>query len=102
MNEGSIATGSAVARLPAPAQARLVELKEGLERTLGEELSCLLVYGSAARGGYRDGQSDVDLMVVLEEASRQSLDAIPNALQIARYAARIEAMILTAAEIPRA
>ncbi|WP_437328632.1 nucleotidyltransferase domain-containing protein [Sorangium sp. So ce381] len=102
MNEGSIATGSAVSRLPAPVQARLVELKEGLERTLGDELSCLLVYGSAARGGYRDGQSDVDLMVVLEQASRQSLDAIANALQIARYAARIEAMILTAAEIPRA
>ncbi|WP_437534552.1 nucleotidyltransferase domain-containing protein [Sorangium sp. So ce726] len=102
MNEGSIATGSAVSRLPAPVQARLVELKESLGRTLGDELSCLLVYGSAARGGYRDGQSDVDLMVVLKEASRQSLDAIANALQIARYAARIEAMILTEAEIPRA
>lgn len=102
MKEGTIAQGSAVSRLPAPVQARLVELKESLERTLGDELACLLVYGSAARGGYREGQSDVDLMVVLEEASREGLDAIANALRLARYAARIEAMILTVAEIPRA
>ncbi|MGK3995935.1 nucleotidyltransferase domain-containing protein [Sorangium sp. So ce1024] len=102
MNEATIARGSAVSRLPAPVQARLVELKESLERTLGDGLACLLVYGSAARGGYRDGQSDVDLMVVLREASRERLDAIANALRLARYAARIEAMILTAAEIPRA
>ncbi|WP_437638165.1 nucleotidyltransferase domain-containing protein [Sorangium sp. So ce854] len=102
MNEATIARGSAVSRLPAPVQARLVELKESLERTLGDGLACLLVYGSAARGGYRDGQSDVDLMVVLREATRDRLDAIANALRLARYAARIEAMILTAAEIPRA
>ncbi|WP_437572693.1 nucleotidyltransferase domain-containing protein [Sorangium sp. So ce542] len=102
MKDGSNATGSAVSRLPAPVQARLVELKDSLERALGDRLACLLVYGSAARGGYRDGQSDVDLMVVLEEASRESLDAIANALRLARYAARIEAMILTAAEIPQA
>ncbi|WP_437488894.1 nucleotidyltransferase domain-containing protein [Sorangium sp. So ce1014] len=102
MKEGSIATGSAVSGLPAPVQARLVELQESLERVLGDALECLLVYGSAARGGYRDGQSDVDLMVVLKEASRESLDAIANALRLARYAARVEAMILTAAEIPRA
>ncbi|AUX40939.1 hypothetical protein SOCE26_023410 [Sorangium cellulosum] len=102
MNQGSIAEGSAVSRLPASVQARLVELKESLARTLGDDLECLLLYGSAARGGYRDGQSDVDLMLVLREASRAQLDAIANALQLARYAARIEAMILTAAEIPRA
>lgn len=102
MNEATIARGSAVSRLPAPVQARLTELKESLERTLGDGLACLLVYGSAARGGYRDGQSDVDLMVVLREATRERLDAIANALRLARYAARIEAMILTAAEIPRA
>ena len=39
-----------MSRLPAPVQARLVELKESLERVLGDELSCLLVYGSAALG----------------------------------------------------
>jgi predicted nucleotidyltransferase len=62
----------------------------------------LLVHGSAARGEYREGRSDVDLMVVLRAAPREKLDAIANALQLARYAARIEAMVLTADEIPRA
>lgn len=102
MNEGSIAKGSALSGLPTPVQARLTELKESLEQALGDDLSCLLIYGSVARGDYRDGQSDVDLMLVLKEASRPRLDAIANALRLARYAARIEAMILTAAEIPRA
>ncbi|MGK4006508.1 nucleotidyltransferase domain-containing protein [Sorangium sp. So ce1036] len=102
MNDGSIAAGSAVSRLPAGVQARLAELKGSLERTLGDDLEGLLVYGSAARGGYRDGQSDVDVVVVLRDASRERLDAIANALKLARYAARIEAMILTADEIPRA
>ena len=41
-------------------------------------------------------------MLVVKEAPRAKLEAIANALQIARYAARIEAMILTASEIPRA
>ncbi|AUX21235.1 hypothetical protein SOCEGT47_017150 [Sorangium cellulosum] len=102
MNDGSIAAGSAVSRLPPEVQARLAELKASLERTLGDDLEGLLVYGSAARGGYRDGQSDVDVVVVLRDASRERLDAIANALKLARYAARIEAMILTADEIPRA
>lgn len=102
MNQGSVGVGSAVSRLPAAVQARLTELKESLERTLGDDLEGLLVYGSAARGGYREGQSDVDVVVVLRDASRERLEAIANALKLARYAARIEAMILTVDEIPRA
>jgi predicted nucleotidyltransferase len=89
-------------RLPAPVRARLAELQKSLADILGDDLVGLLVYGSAARGEYRDGQSDVDLAIVLKEASREKLEAISNALQLARYAARIEAIILTAAEIPRA
>lgn len=89
-------------KLPAPVRRRLDELKQSLAAALGEDLSCLLIYGSAARGQYREGQSDIDLMVVLKEATRDKLAAIANPLQLARYAARIETMILTAAEIPRA
>jgi predicted nucleotidyltransferase len=102
MNQASTASNGPLPGLPAPIARRLVELKESLEKTLEADLVSLLVYGSAARGGYREGESDVDLMVVLKEASRPRLDAIANALRLARYAARIEAMILTAAEIPRA
>ena len=89
-------------RLPAAIRGQLDELRRSLDEILGDELVGLLVYGSAARGEYREGRSDVDLMVVVEEAPRARLEAIANALQLARYAARIEAMVLTAAEIPRA
>jgi len=89
-------------KLPAPMRRRIDELKKSLESALGDELACLLVYGSAARGEYKDGRSDIDILVVLKEAGRGTLDAIANPLQLARGAARIEAMILTAGEIPRA
>jgi predicted nucleotidyltransferase len=89
-------------KLPAPVRRRLDELKKSLESALGDDLACLLVYGSAARGEYKDGRSDLDLMVVLKEAGREKLGAIANPLQLARFSARIEAMVLTAAEIPRA
>jgi predicted nucleotidyltransferase len=88
--------------LPAPVRARLDELQKSLTTALGDDLACLLVHGSAARGEYREGRSDVDLMIVLKAAPREKLAVIANALQLARHAARIEAMILTTAEIPRA
>jgi predicted nucleotidyltransferase len=70
-----------------------------LEATLGDDLVGILVHGSGARGEYRPGESDVDAIVVVKEASFAQLDAIANAMQLARYSARIEAMILTEEEI---
>src|SRR5829696_3794713 len=102
MNQPPISNTGTLSGLPKPIERRLIELKESLETTLGDDLVSLLIYGSAVRGGYREGESDVDLLVVLNEASRPRLIAIANALRLARYAARIEAMILTASEIPRA
>jgi predicted nucleotidyltransferase len=93
---------SALDRLPAAVRGQLEELRKRLVSTLGDDLVGLLVYGSAARGEYREGRSDVDLILVVKEAPRQKLESIANALQLARYSARIEAMILTEAEIPRA
>jgi predicted nucleotidyltransferase len=89
-------------KLPVAVRRRVEELSASLKTALGDGLACLLIHGSAARGEYREGQSDIDLLVVLTEAGRERLGAIANALQLARYAARIEAMILTAGEIPRA
>src|SRR5262245_38323612 len=101
MTQASPQPSPTLDRLPASVRAQLDDLRRSLEQTLGHDLVGLLVYGSAARGEYREGRSDVDLMVVVREAPRPKLDAIANALQLARYAARIEAMVLTAAEIPR-
>lgn len=89
-------------KLPASVRKHLDELVAALQAALGDDLAGVIVYGSAARGEYREGSSDVDLVVILGDAGRAKLDAISNALQLARFAARIEAIVLTAAEIPRA
>ncbi len=103
MTEASTpSTARGLERLPPAVRGQLDDLRKTLELVLGDDLVGLLVYGSAARGEYRTGRSDVDLMVVLRDAPRARLEAISNALQLARYAARIESMVLTAAEIPRA
>jgi predicted nucleotidyltransferase len=90
---------SALSSLGETTLGRLRELESSLVKTMGDGLVSLLVYGSAARGGYREGQSDIDVLVVVREASRPMLLAIANALQTARYSARIETMILVEGEI---
>lgn len=85
--------------LPSDVRARVEEWTKSLEKTLGDELVGILVHGSVARGEYRAGESDVDAIVVLKKGSFEQLEAIANAMQLARYSARIEAMILTEAEI---
>lgn len=85
--------------LPSDVRARIVEWTKTLEGILGDDLVGILVHGSVARGEYRPGESDVDAIVVLKDASFAKLDAMSNAMQVARYSARIEAMILTEEEI---
>jgi len=41
------------------------ELKEGLIRIYGDRLKAVYLYGSYARGDYREG-SDVDVMILLK------------------------------------
>ncbi|MCX5744738.1 MAG: nucleotidyltransferase domain-containing protein [Proteobacteria bacterium] len=53
------------------------------------------------RGGWRDGSSDVDLVLVLADDPASTLEAIGPALELARFSARIETMILVAGEIER-
>lgn len=94
------ATGKAgVAALPDGVRDRLLEFTKALETALGKDLVGILVHGSVVRGEYRPGESDVDVIVVLETADFAHLEAIGNAMQLARYSARIEAMILCESEI---
>lgn len=88
-----------VEALPAGVRERLAEFTKNLETALGDDLVGILVHGSVVRGEYRPGESDVDVIVVLERADFAQLDAIGNAMQLARYSARIEAMILVESEI---
>jgi predicted nucleotidyltransferase len=80
---------------------RLDELTKTLVELCGTSLVGLVVHGSAVRGGWSDGTSDVDLIIVLADDSEALLAAIGPALELARFSARIEAMILTKDEIDR-
>jgi predicted nucleotidyltransferase len=92
-------TKTGVDGLPSGVRDRLTEFTKTLESTLGKNLVGILVHGSVVRGEYRPGESDVDVIVILEKADFAELEAIGNAMQLARYSARIEAMILTEGEI---
>jgi predicted nucleotidyltransferase len=80
---------------------RLDELTATLVEQCGTSLVGLVVHGSAVRGGWSEGTSDVDLIVVLDHDSEALLAAIGPALELARFSTRIESMILTKAEIDR-
>jgi predicted nucleotidyltransferase len=99
MSEQEQARQGELASLGTETRERLGELEASLARELGDDLVSLVVYGSAARGGYRAGSSDVDLVIVVRESSRETLLAIANVMQLARYSARIESMILVEGEI---
>jgi hypothetical protein len=88
--------------LPSTTRARLDELASAVQKALGADLVSLLVHGSAVHGGFREKESDVDVIIVLAAAPRQKLEAISNALHVARNAARIECMLLVREEIARA
>ncbi len=85
--------------LPEAVRSRLKEWTDELRGALGDDLVGIVVHGSVARGEYRPGESDVDAVVVVREPTFAKLQAMSNAMQVARYAARIEAMILTEEEI---
>ena len=55
-------------KVPVRIRKLLKELKEGLVHIYGERLQGLYLYGSYARGDYRQG-SDVDVMIVLSDYS---------------------------------
>jgi predicted nucleotidyltransferase len=74
--------------------APLTALKEALEKQEGANLAALVVYGSAVRGGWEAGTSDIDVIVVLEDTSPPHLQAISEPLMLARYRGRVEAMVL--------
>lgn len=99
MTERTSQDEKALAALPVHIRARLDEFNQDLENVLGSELVGVILHGSVARGEYRVGESGVDAIVVIVDPSFEKLEAIGDTLQRARYAARIEAIIVTEDEI---
>jgi predicted nucleotidyltransferase len=88
--------------LPPETHEPLQDLAEGLEKAVGSNLAALVVYGSAVRGGYEPGQSDIDVIVVLNDTDLPQLRAISEPLLLARFRGRVEAMVLKRDNIPAA
>jgi predicted nucleotidyltransferase len=86
--------------LPSTIRDRIAEWAKSLEAALGDDLVVIMLTGGVARGDYRIGESDVNALVVLRDASFEKLDAISSAMQAARYGARVEPTILTEGDVP--
>lgn len=88
--------------LPERATRALDALLASLDELAGAHLVAVLLHGSAARGGYREASSDIDLVLVLDDDDAALLAKLGPPLVKARNEARIEVMILKASEIARA
>lgn len=65
-----------------PALERALEQATAeLRAAAGDRLTAVLLYGSAVRGGYVDGRSDVNLLVVLKRVDLPLLAALRRALR---------------------
>ncbi|MGA9771104.1 MAG: nucleotidyltransferase domain-containing protein [Blastocatellia bacterium] len=86
---------------PAEIRARIAELCEELVAAAGANLRGLILYGGLARGRYRPGKSDINLIVLISDASTESLAAIAPALRAGWRAVRVEPFIIKASEVAR-
>ncbi|MFO0631713.1 MAG: nucleotidyltransferase domain-containing protein [Nannocystaceae bacterium] len=91
-----------VSALPPRTREHLLRLADALVEGFGDDLVGVLVHGSLARGGFDPERSDIDLVVVVRRDGRERLAAVGPALELARHAARIEAILLRADELQSA
>lgn len=54
-------------------RARAEKFAQRLAKTYGDALRAVVLYGSAARGDYREGVSDLNLLVILDDLSPETL-----------------------------
>ena len=89
--------------LDAPPAIRdaISRLADDLARAAGANLAGLILYGGLARGRYRAGKSDINVVVLLGDTSTESLAAIAPILRAAWRAVRVEPFILKVSEVPR-
>lgn len=86
------------ATLPQPLQGPLELLLQGLTSQLSAEIQALALYGGILRGRYRP-ESDVNLLIVLNEASAATLIKMEQCLTAARREINLAPFILEAAEL---
>ncbi|MBI4908907.1 MAG: nucleotidyltransferase domain-containing protein [Acidobacteria bacterium] len=87
--------------LPKPVREGIEAFVAAAQSSLGDSLSSIVLFGSAAEGRLRP-TSDVNLILVLRTFLPDRLAAVQPALSFAKAAIRLEAMILLLEELPAA
>ncbi len=88
--------------LPSEAQKGLEDFSRSLHETLGDNLVAVILYGSAALGDYIPGRSDLNVLVVLEDASVGKLKGAARVVQQARRKRFIEPRFMSVEEMRHA
>ena len=103
MTETTGVVSEVIQGLAAPAEIReaLSRLTHDLTRAADRNLTSLILYGGLARSRYRPGKSDINLVIVLGDASAESLAKIAPILRAAWRAVRVEPFILRASDVQR-
>jgi predicted nucleotidyltransferase len=94
---------SPIDALAAPHEVRIAlrRLCSDLSQAARGNLVAVILYGGLARGRYRPGSSDVNIVLVLRDTSKAALAAIAPTMRAAWRAIRLDPIILTPDEIPR-
>jgi hypothetical protein len=85
--------------LPPVVATALERLRDELDPVAGADFAGLILYGGLARGRYRPGRSDVNVVVLLRNVSATTLRAIAPCLRRARRAAGVVPLILMPEEV---
>jgi hypothetical protein len=88
--------------VPPEITAALVRLRDGLAQAAGKNLAGLILYGGLARGRFRPGQSDVNVVVLLHDMAADQLKAIMAPLRVARRSIGVEPLLLIPREVHQA
>lgn len=85
--------------VPAAVVPVLQRLRDDVMRAAGANFAGLILYGGLARGRFRPGRSDINIVLLLNDMSGKSLAEVAPALRAAWRAARVEPLLLTPAEV---
>ena len=87
--------------LPPDVAHTLDDLGTALSKTAGANFLGLILYGGLVRGRYNPETSDINVVVLLRDASAPSIASIATPLRNAWRAKRVEPFIITPNELPR-
>jgi hypothetical protein len=91
----------ALSALPTPPEvtAALQRHCAALKSATGDKLVCLALYGGVVRGRYRPQESDINLLLVLKDTSKEILDRLAPVLRAAWREIHLEPWLLGTDEI---